>query len=116
MIRPIGPAVIARVLLKVTNEATRLDECLKHAELRHAAAGGDVDLVDAPAHSSSPCARARAGAGPAASGRTGYVDEPWHARWIGQPLASRLQTAGYLDWTELDADDVVALVHAEVTS
>jgi D-alanyl-D-alanine carboxypeptidase len=52
----------------------------------------------------------------AASSRTGYVDEPWHARWVGQPLASRLQTAGYLDWTDLDADDVVALVHAEATS
>ncbi len=52
----------------------------------------------------------------AASGRTGYVDEPWHARWVGRPLASRLQTAGYLEWTDLDADDVVALVHAEATS
>jgi D-alanyl-D-alanine carboxypeptidase len=48
----------------------------------------------------------------AASARTGYVDEPWHARWVGRALASRLQTAGYLDWTDLDADDVVALVHA----
>ncbi len=52
----------------------------------------------------------------AASGRTGYVDEPWHARWVGHALASRLQTAGYLDWTDLDADDVVALVHAEAAS
>jgi LAS superfamily LD-carboxypeptidase LdcB len=52
----------------------------------------------------------------AASSRTGYVDEPWHARWVGGPLASRLQTAGYLDWAGLDADDVVAMVHAEATS
>jgi len=52
----------------------------------------------------------------AASGRTGYIDEPWHARWVGRPLASRLQTAGYLDWTDLDADDVVASVWTEATS
>jgi len=52
----------------------------------------------------------------AASGRTGYVDEPWHARWVGRPLASRLQTAGYLDWTDLDADDVVASVWTEATT
>ena len=52
----------------------------------------------------------------AASSKTGYVDEPWHARWVGHPLASRLHTAGYLDWTDLDADDVVAMVHAEATS
>jgi len=51
----------------------------------------------------------------AAGSRTGYIDEPWHARWVGRPLASRLQLAGYLDWTDLDADDVVALVHAEAT-
>jgi len=52
----------------------------------------------------------------AASSRTGYVDEPWHARWVGQPLATRLQAAGYLDWTDLDADDIVALVHTEANT
>jgi LAS superfamily LD-carboxypeptidase LdcB len=45
--------------------------------------------------------------------RTGYVDEPWHARWLGQALATQLQSAHYQDWTTLDADDVVALVRAE---
>ncbi len=35
---------------------------------------------------------------------------------MGAPLASRLQTAGYLDWTDLDADDVVGIVYAEATS
>jgi len=49
----------------------------------------------------------------ASTGRTGYVDEPWHARWVGRPLASRLQAAGYQDWTNLDADDVVASVWTE---
>jgi zinc D-Ala-D-Ala carboxypeptidase len=52
----------------------------------------------------------------AASGRTGYVDEPWHARWVGRPLASRLQLAGYQDWTDLNADDVVASVQTEATT
>jgi LAS superfamily LD-carboxypeptidase LdcB len=50
---------------------------------------------------------------PAAVGRTGYVDEPWHARWLGQSLASQLQSATYQDWTSFVADDVVALVRAE---
>jgi D-alanyl-D-alanine carboxypeptidase len=44
---------------------------------------------------------------------TGYVDEPWHGRWVGSGLASLLQSAGYQEWTNLDADDVVALVRAE---
>jgi D-alanyl-D-alanine carboxypeptidase len=52
----------------------------------------------------------------AASSRTGYVDEPWHGRWLGRPLADRLQAAGYQEWTDLDADDVVALVQAEANS
>jgi len=52
----------------------------------------------------------------AARGRTGYVDEPWHARWVGRPLAGRLEIAGYLDWTDLDADDVVASVWTEATT
>jgi LAS superfamily LD-carboxypeptidase LdcB len=49
----------------------------------------------------------------AAVDRTGYVDEPWHARWVGQSLATRLESAGYQDWTALDADDVLDLVRAE---
>lgn len=49
----------------------------------------------------------------AAVDRTGYVDEPWHARWVGQPLAAQLQSASYQNWATLDADDVVALVRAE---
>jgi hypothetical protein len=31
-------------------------------------------------------------------------------------LAGPLQTAGYLDWTDVDADDVVAMVHAEANT
>lgn len=49
----------------------------------------------------------------ASTGLTGYVDEPWHGRWVGPMLASGLQALGYQDWTTLDADDVVALVRAE---
>jgi LAS superfamily LD-carboxypeptidase LdcB len=49
----------------------------------------------------------------ASSSRTGYVDEPWHGRWVGTMLASGLQALGYQDWTTLDSDDVVALVRAE---
>jgi zinc D-Ala-D-Ala carboxypeptidase len=44
---------------------------------------------------------------------TGYVDEPWHGRWVGRALASQVHTAGYQDWTELTVDDVVALVRTE---
>lgn len=49
----------------------------------------------------------------AAADRTGYVDEPWHGRWVGQALAGRLQAAAYQDWTDLTVDDVVALVRSE---
>jgi hypothetical protein len=49
----------------------------------------------------------------AATELTGYIDEPWHGRWVGQALANRLFAASYLDWTDLDADDVIALVRAE---
>jgi D-alanyl-D-alanine carboxypeptidase len=49
----------------------------------------------------------------AASDRTGYVDEPWHGRWVGPSLAARLQGAGYLDWADVDADDAIALVRVE---
>jgi D-alanyl-D-alanine carboxypeptidase len=50
---------------------------------------------------------------PASVALTGYVDEPWHARWVGAALASQLQSLGYQDWPALCADDVVALVRAE---
>jgi D-alanyl-D-alanine carboxypeptidase len=49
----------------------------------------------------------------ASTDRTGYIDEPWHGRWLGQPLAGRLQAAGYQEWTDLTVDDVVALVRSE---
>ena len=49
----------------------------------------------------------------AAMNRTGYIDEPWHARWVGQPLAAQLRSANYQDWSTLDADDVIAMVRAE---
>jgi LAS superfamily LD-carboxypeptidase LdcB len=49
----------------------------------------------------------------AATELTGYVDEPWHGRWVGRSLATQLQSAGYQDWTELDVDDVIALVRSE---
>jgi LAS superfamily LD-carboxypeptidase LdcB len=44
---------------------------------------------------------------------TGYVDEPWHARWVGEDLATRLQTLGYQTWPTLTADDVVAMLRTE---
>jgi D-alanyl-D-alanine carboxypeptidase len=50
---------------------------------------------------------------PASTPLTGYVDEPWHARWVGQAFASQCQSAGYKEWTDLDVDDVIALVRAE---
>jgi len=49
----------------------------------------------------------------AATERTGYVDEPWHARWVGADLASQLHLANYHDWSDLDADDAIALVRQE---
>lgn len=48
----------------------------------------------------------------AAVERTGYVDEPWHARWVGTPLAMALQTAGYQTWPDADADDALAWLRA----
>jgi LAS superfamily LD-carboxypeptidase LdcB len=44
---------------------------------------------------------------------TGYIDEPWHARWVGQALASQIQSAGYQEWTDIDVDDVISLVRTE---
>ena len=41
---------------------------------------------------------------------TGYVPEPWHARWVGRQLAGALQTAGYQTWTDSCADDALAVV------
>lgn len=49
----------------------------------------------------------------AATERTGYVDEPWHARWVSPALATALHAANYHDWTDLDADDALAVVRAE---
>jgi zinc D-Ala-D-Ala carboxypeptidase len=49
----------------------------------------------------------------AATNRTGYIDEPWHARWVSQSLATRLRSANYQDWSSLDADDVIALLRTE---
>ena len=46
----------------------------------------------------------------AATDRTGYVDEPWHGRWVGAELANLLQSLGYQAWLDADADDVVAVV------
>jgi D-alanyl-D-alanine carboxypeptidase len=50
---------------------------------------------------------------PASVPLTGYVDEPWHARWVGAQLASQLQSLGYQDWPNMSADDVVDLVRTE---
>jgi LAS superfamily LD-carboxypeptidase LdcB len=50
---------------------------------------------------------------PASVTLTGYVDEPWHARWVGADLAARLQGLGYQTWPSLSADDVVDLVRTE---
>ena len=50
---------------------------------------------------------------PAAVDLTGYVDEPWHGRWVGRGLAGLLQGLGYQDWPSLTADDVVALTREE---
>lgn len=40
--------------------------------------------------------------------RTGYVPEPWHVRWVGRPLAAWMANAGYLEWSDPTADDVIA--------
>jgi D-alanyl-D-alanine carboxypeptidase len=50
---------------------------------------------------------------PAASPLTGYVDEPWHGRWVGRGLAIQLQSLGYQDWSSFDADDVVGMIRVE---
>jgi D-alanyl-D-alanine carboxypeptidase len=45
----------------------------------------------------------------AAAGRTGYVSEPWHVRWVGPELATTMWAAGYLESDTLIADDYIAL-------
>jgi hypothetical protein len=52
---------------------------------------------------------------PAAGPLTGYVDEPWHGRWVGRDLASQLQTLAYQDWPSLDADDVISVLRVEAS-
>ena len=47
---------------------------------------------------------------PASQACTGYIDEPWHARWVGLALASSLQALDYQHWTDQCADDAIAAV------
>ena len=47
---------------------------------------------------------------PQAEARTGYGYEPWHARWVGRPLAALLHADGYLDHPEVVADDYLQAV------
>ena len=49
----------------------------------------------------------------AATDLTGYVDEPWHGRWVGAGLAGLLRSLDYQDWTTLDADHAIGLVREE---
>ena len=42
--------------------------------------------------------------------RSGYAFEPWHIRWVGRALASALHADGYLDRSELVADDYLQAV------
>lgn len=51
---------------------------------------------------------------PASVGRTGYVFEPWHVRWVGRDLAQYMWEAGYQESSELTADDYVAAARAAV--
>jgi D-alanyl-D-alanine carboxypeptidase len=51
---------------------------------------------------------------PASAPRTGYVDEPWHARWVGSELASQLQQMGYQTSSQVTADDALAEVFAAI--
>jgi D-alanyl-D-alanine carboxypeptidase len=48
---------------------------------------------------------------PASSPVTGYVDEPWHARWIGAALASQLQSLNYQSRPDFTADEAIAAVY-----
>jgi LAS superfamily LD-carboxypeptidase LdcB len=49
---------------------------------------------------------------PASQACTGYIDEPWHARWVGSSLAASLQALDYQSWTDQCADDAIAAVRA----
>ncbi len=51
---------------------------------------------------------------PASSPLTGYIDEPWHARWVGARLASQLQALGYQSWTDSTVDAAIARVRAAI--
>src|SRR5207237_3441980 len=53
---------------------------------------------------------------PASSPLTGYIDEPWHARWIGRGLAAQLQTLKYQTWTDMCVDDAIAAARAAIGS
>jgi hypothetical protein len=46
----------------------------------------------------------------AAEGRTGYIAEPWHVRWVGRPLAALLWADDYLASSTLPADDYLLAV------
>jgi D-alanyl-D-alanine carboxypeptidase len=43
---------------------------------------------------------------------TGYIAEPWHVRWVGRPLAAFLLADGYLEATDVVADDYVEALAA----
>jgi LAS superfamily LD-carboxypeptidase LdcB len=47
---------------------------------------------------------------PASQAWTGYIDEPWHARWVGVSLATSLQALDYQTWPDQCADDAIAAV------
>jgi LAS superfamily LD-carboxypeptidase LdcB len=47
---------------------------------------------------------------PSSQACTGYIDEPWHARWVGISLATSLQALDYQSWTDQCADDAIAAV------
>jgi zinc D-Ala-D-Ala carboxypeptidase len=51
---------------------------------------------------------------PASAPLTGYVDEPWHARWVGSGLATQLQLLGYQASTSWTADDAIAVARAVI--
>jgi D-alanyl-D-alanine carboxypeptidase len=46
----------------------------------------------------------------AAEGRTGYVPEPWHYRWVGRVLAALLWQERYLDSANPTVDDWLSAV------
>ena len=52
---------------------------------------------------------------PASSTLTGYIDEPWHARWVGGALAGQMQALGYQTWTDACADDAIAAARSNLS-